>query len=1082
MAECKTINKVEEAKKYQILSMNIALKGKIMYVTSSENNNMFILTDSDEYNFYAIKKGKNKENIIESYFLKSEIPDGAVFQTNNQESQIWCNKLGTHVIIKYKNAVFYYNTYMKKKKAEIMLFTLNKYLQPYSVAFNDDFYDIEKTGKILFSDYNSSIYELEIELNEQKEMIHFFGEIFKFKAEIVKKYDETDEDPTFDFFEMEKDDRILDMKLILSKDTTTMGDASIGNEGKNIFILAITKNILFQFYGKDSYKKVFENYKLENGNILKAYKRFISKTKNEFKYSRIQLINEASLEKEKKSEIIFGFMSKCGYMMGKLNTINPVPQKSFKVIEFYKPNREQKEELIRAPPKMVCQSINHIFFLHHDYLVIQNKLTNRIIHDEYLPYPYLDMYYHHISNGIIIYNENGIYKIPLENEFKYLFEDYIEIGNYESALELTKDEKKIRPKLHKLYAEQLFEQKQYLKAADEYAFSDEIFEHVCIKFLGINNCQALLEYLALVLKFRCQNKLNAVKDKTESEKDNSFFIDKYLIITWIFELIVGKNENDKAQKLIQYLRTYCRDNKYKNYINIFLIYYILNIYGKNKEYLEFANLRGDYKSSILSLIDHRKIKECLFTLSSMVQGGVTLENPLPKEIFFNYSNLFIKECPKESIDLLENYFIVNDKQDEIIKILNYPNYKMLAKEEENFKIVLNFIKKLIRKKFKILGNEIDYKKNANIHNLYILLSSYKTELYKQELIDYLMNYLTSRSIKLQKIITSEAIYFDLYFAKKIFEKKSDILDKKVLCILNYLLEQYTDSIDLALTNNITINENDQSKELVYMLAENIPDPKLRKKIWLKIFEYKKKNNNLSEAKIIISKSKNLIKIEDILPLMGGNVKINEFKDELKVCIQNYEASKGKLISEINLFNELNESINRDIDLSEKKAIQMNYTRIRCCRCNKNIRGEKYFLFPCKHIFDIECLIDTYIKFKEFNKIEDKKFDQKITVIKKLSEKIEKLKLKKKKANEYENKTKDLESLGTLQKLKTLNIKTLISKEIQKDQFSKEEELMLNDTERILYNYLDEECLLCGKEVIESIQASFGEENDFDLDL
>ena len=1079
MAECKTINKVEEAKKYQILSMNIALKGKIMYVTSSEKNNMFILTDSDEYNFYVIKKGKNKENVIESYFLKSEIPDGAVFQTNNQESQIWCNKLGTHVIIKYKNAVFYYNPYMKKKTAEMMLFTLNKYLQPYSVAFNDDVYEPEKTGKILFSDYNSSIYELEIELNEQKEMIHFFGEIFKFKAEIVKKYDETDEDPTFDFFEMEKDDRILDMKLILSKDTTTMGDASIGNEGKNIFILAITKNILFQFYGKDSYKKVFENYKLENGNILKAYKRFISKTKNEFKYSRIQLINETSSEK---SEIIFGFMSKCGYMMGKLNTINPVPQKSFKVIEFYKPNREQKEELIRAPPKMVCQSINHIFFLHHDYLVIQNKLTNRIIHDEYLPYPYLDMYYHHISNGIIIYNENGIYKIPLENEFKYLFEDYIEIGNYESALELTKDEKKIRPKLHKLYAEQLFEQKQYLKAADEYAFSDEIFEHVCMKFLGINNCQALLEYLALVLKFRCQNKLNAVKDKTESEKDNSFFIDKYLIITWIFELIVGKNENDKAQKLIQYLRTYCRDNKYKNYINIFLIYYILNIYGKNKEYLEFANLRGDYKSSILSLIDHRKIKECLFTLSSMVQGGVTLENPLPKEIFFNYSNLFIKECPKESIDLLENYFIVNDKQDEIIKILNYPNYKMLAKEEENFKIVLNFIKKLIRKKFKILGNEIDYKKNANIHNLYILLSSYKTELYKQELIDYLMNYLTSRSIKLQKIITSEAIYFDLYFAKKIFEKKSDILDKKVLCILNYLLEQYTDSIDLALTNNITINENDQSKELVYMLAENIPDPKLRKKIWLKIFEYKKKNNNLSEAKIIISKSKNLIKIEDILPLMGGNVKINEFKDELKVCIQNYEASKGKLISEINLFNELNESINRDIDLSEKKAIQMNYTRIRCCRCNKNIRGEKYFLFPCKHIFDIECLIDTYIKFKEFNKIEDKKFDQKITVIKKLSEKIEKLKLKKKKANEYENKTKDLESLGTLQKLKTLNIKTLISKEIQKDQFSKEEELMLNDTERILYNYLDEECLLCGKEVIESTQASFGEENDFDLDL
>jgi hypothetical protein len=45
----------------------------------------------------------------------------------------------------------------------------------------------------------------------------------------------------------------------------------------------------------------------------------------------------------------------------------------------------------------------------------------------------------------------------------------------------------------------------------------------------------------------------------------------------------------------------------------------------------------------------------------------------------------------------------------------------------------------------------------------------------------------------------------------------------------------------------------------------------------KVFEYKKQNNNLSEAKNIISKSKGLIKIEDILPLMGGDVKINEFK-------------------------------------------------------------------------------------------------------------------------------------------------------------------------------------------------------------
>jgi len=60
--------------------------------------------------------------------------------------------------------------------------------------------------------------------------------------------------------------------------------------------------------------------------------------------------------------------------------------------------------------------------------------------------------------------------------------------------------------LYKLYAQQLFDQKQYLKAADEYAFSDEIFEHVYIKFLSIDNNEGLLQYLTLVLYFRYKNK------------------------------------------------------------------------------------------------------------------------------------------------------------------------------------------------------------------------------------------------------------------------------------------------------------------------------------------------------------------------------------------------------------------------------------------------------------------------------------------------------------------------------------------------------------------------------------------------
>ena len=833
MLEYETNHKEQETSKYEIISMGIDLKGKILYVTSSENNIMFILTDSEEYNFYVIKyikKGRNKEKYIENYFLKSEIPEGALFQTNNQESQIWCDKLGTHVIIKYKNAVFYYNPYMKKKTAEMMLFTFNKYLQPYSVAFNDDFYDIEKTGKILFSDYNSYIYELEIELNEQKEMMHFFGEIFKFKKEKVKKYDETYEDPDFDFFQMERDDRILDMKIIISKDTATMGDESFrfsNIEGKNIFILAITKNILFQFYGKDSFKQVFDNYKLEDENILRAYKRFISRTNNELRYSRIQFINDGSLGRDK---YLFSFMSELIYIIGKLSKINPEPQKRFKIIE-----------LIEGFPKVVCQSFQSIFFLYHNYLVILNKLTNRIIKIQKLSFPYLDMYYNQISNGIIIYNENGIYKIPIEDEFKYIYEDYIEIGNYKAALQLTNEQSKLRPILHKLYAEQLFEQKLYLKAADEYAFSDEIFEHVCVKFLSIENYEGLLQYLALVLYFRCKNKKNSSKNKSETERKDNYFIDKCLITTWIIELIFAKNENNKDSKLIKFLRACNEDHKIKDHLIVYMMYYLLNFFNKNKIILKLEDLGNDYKRTNLYFHQQREIEECLSTLSILIViYGTAIENPVFKEKFLYYTSIYIKVCPKEYNNLLKNYFVLNDGQEGKRKISRTLNYKMY-KDEENFKLVLNFIKSFIIKEFKILGGEINF---AGIATINILLSSFKNKLFNEEIIDYLMKYLISNSIKLHKMISSVTIYYDLQLAKQILEKKSDVIYKKILCILYYFLEKYIDSIDIAIRNNLKFKNKEQ---YAIILAENLPDPNLRK-MWVEFIEGNNENKNFWEMK------------------------------------------------------------------------------------------------------------------------------------------------------------------------------------------------------------------------------------------
>ena len=57
---------------------------------------------------------------------------------------------------------------------------------------------------------------------------------------------------------------------------------------------------------------------------------------------------------------------------------------------------------------------------------------------------------------------------------------------------------------------------------------------------------------------------------------------------------------------------------------------------------------------------------------------------------------------------------------------------------------------------------------------------------------------------------------------------------------------------------------------------------------LKLFDNKRQSKGLSDEKEIIKKSKGIIEIQDILPLMGEDIKIVQFQDELDEWISKYE--------------------------------------------------------------------------------------------------------------------------------------------------------------------------------------------------
>lgn len=1074
MKDYKIINKKLDVNKFSPQKLDISISGNILYVTSIPfpNKKIFLLTDTDK--FYIIENNNlSKPQVfqLKSDYLNSDKLKPIKFQTDSLESQIWTDKKGNHVIIKYKRICFYYNPNLKKKIEELNLINFgNTLIQPYAVVFNEDKCNNRDTGVFLLSDYYSSIYEVQLFLSDENEMMRSrFGEILKLKIDNKKSTQPSENSFNLNFFEMDKDDRIIDFKLITQDET--------------ILLLAITKNLLFQFFGKKDFRSVFNNYNVETGDISKAVKKFfpqkqksnqvkiVKKLKNGEKFeinrvekekkepsafSRIQL-----LKKENKNEIdSFGFMSDCGYIIGEINK-DLKPQNQFNIFKYYKFEKETKEksEIIhQIMPKAVCESNFNRFFLYTNYLVVQNKLTNTIKQNEHIKLDLIDIFDN--EDFIIVYSKKNIYKIPLDNENDNLYEDYIQKGDYKTALLLKKDDALLRPSLHKLYADNLFNNKQYLEAAIEYAFSNEIFENVCIKFLKINNTVGLIRYLILIMQFRLNHiKTEKKKDKMEEgetngetkENNKEQFIERYLLHTWLLELLAEKLENENNDELVKEIKGITKyESVGSKYLDENLIYNILNLFNKQDELIAFAAFKKDYEIIIRSLISKKKIDLTLeqFNLSFCGDGG-QLDAKL-KKYFYKYGNILIKENIPKTIDSLNQYFRPENPE-ELIRLLISPNFKSITENENNFKIVMKYIKDLMKpdkKKDKEQKNVLN--KYQNLHNLYILLvSQSKFGTYKQSFLRELKSIIDTFTQNQQfekKGKITDKIYFDLNFAKKIFKEKEDTKSKEILCLIYFLLNQYLDSIDVAIENNF--------EELLLYLTKNILDEKFRKKIWLKIFVYEKEKHNLTKAKEIIEKSDNIIKIEDVIPLMSDNEKLNDLKEELAKCIQNSDESIIKLNNEIREFNEANNSINKDIDFSEKKAVKKKFTDLRCSKCNKNIntgKNSKFYLFPCQHIFDLQCLVDIYMEFATY-KLKDEEFKKKIGVIKDMSKKIKQI--------------EDRKNLAL----------------IGKGQFDKEEEFLLNVSKNQLFDYLNEECLLCGQDMIDSTQIEFGNDERLEWDL
>ena len=167
-----------------------------------------------------------------------------------------------------------------------------------------------------------------------------------------------------------------------------------------------------------------------------------------------------------------------------------------------------------------------------------------------------------------------------------------------------------------------------------------------------------------------------------------------------------------------------------------------------------------------------------------------------------------------------------------------------------------------------------------------------------------------------------------------------------------------------------------------------------------------------------------------------------------------------------------------IENKGQNPLKIKFEEINCAICLKNLKEKNFYLFPCKHVFDFDCLIN-YLLYYDSKKIGDDIFKKKILGIKHLINDIRQLNLRKKSVYEKKNSIQKQKK----QNLVTGFLRSLTTKNNNNNfEFSINEENQLQDLERILDELLSQECPLCGNEIILSTQIKFGDEDNNDWKL
>ncbi|VDK72328.1 unnamed protein product [Onchocerca ochengi] len=519
-----------------------------------------------------------------------------------------------------------------------------------------------------------------------------------------------------------------------------------------------------------------------------------------------------------------------------------------------------------------------------------------------------------VSEMVWVYTDVTVWKYRPNEEFRDVWQIYLERGEYDKARAITN--KLSNPAPHQLVikkeAEKYIEEKKYnlesflfsfTAAAEVLIESTDPFEVILLKFLSAkeNRRNGLKRFLELKLK-----SLSNAEEKIRRDT----------LVLWLLEVQLTEfaelrrhgrrvqleetdlaNEQTTIEQQIKNMRQQIEQFLTRSIVlaavevNRDAVYHLITSHAHFDIQLYLAQKLKDYATIVniyLLQSDYEKVLEI-----------IRKQNIL--ELYYKHSPMLIEEIPTELIAawIDEGKALVSDRLlPALYRCQDVSKTRMVTAALKYLSFVIN-----------------ENWASQAMHNFMITLCA---EFKPEELLNYFEKYGYDRNL----------IPYDVEYALRVCTEKQAL---KRCCVFLYCVDElYDEAVSLALTIDVELaktcakqmvkpNENEYD-----FLPPNSTKPKfsvdMRRKVWLQIARHViEKQEDIAACVGLLKESDSTIKIQDLLPFFPEFTAIEYFKGPLCECLKEHSGKIKQLQLEMKNATEMAHQIRSDMEKAKNNT-------------------------------------------------------------------------------------------------------------------------------------------------------------------